>query len=529
MPVPRRRAVLLALSGLAVALLACQTAPGLEPTPVPTQPPTSPPTAVPPTLLSSRGYTRFTEGDFSVEMPNWPDSGSAEEGVLLSVSNGVSSAWIKAWPLIPRMVVDGVHQWVAGQDTTTLAHEDVEPDRARLELAISEGAATVRMRTLLLYCNAQTYEVTVAAPEADSESTSTLDHVLASVTCTPPGRPPRRESGALGMMVNPPTVGDNPFDLAAYQQSLHIARESGVQVTHFYFEWDEIETAPGVYDWTVPDYIIEANALEGFEMSIVLKTINTTVRGQIPEGIATLPFDDPEFVNQLSAFAAAFADRYAGRVHYLWIGNEVNDYFAAHRDEVDAYAMAFDGTRAAIRARHPDLPVGITFAYHDAETLDTLDVVETLNRGDAIAYTIYLYNDGFRFTRDPAEIGEYLDRMLDLAGDTPVAIVETGWNTASTLESSEEKQAEYIRQTFTALTERSDQIRFLTWFMLNDSTRASCHEQGLTFFPPGTEPDPAEMEVFVTFLCDVGLRRSDGTPKLGWQVWVEEADAWLEP
>jgi hypothetical protein len=522
MVVPHRRGILLTLCAIVVGVLACQT----TPRPDPTRQPTRPPTAGPPALSPSDGYTRFTEGDLTVELPDWPGSEPPEDSVLRSVSDGVVSAWIKAWSFIPRQVAQGVSEWADGEATTTLVSQDVEPDWALLELSISEGTIPTRMITLLLYCNAQTYEISVAAPEAHSKSDAITDHVLSSATCTPPERPPRRETGALGMMVNPPTVDDDPFQPSAYQRSLRMARDSGVQVTHFYFEWDSIETAPGVYDWTVPDYIVEANYLEGFEMSIVLKTIHTTVRGSIPADVRELPFDDPRFIDRLTAFAVAFADRYAGRVHYLWIGNEVNDYFAAHRGEIDAYAKAFDHAREAVRARHPDLPVGITFAYHDAETLDTLDVVETLNRGDAIAYTLYLYNDGFSFTRDPAELGGYLDRMLALAGDTPVAIVETGWNTAPELDSSEEKQAEYIQQIFVELAERSDQIQFLTWFMLHDWTRDECYEQGRTFFPPGVELEADEMETFAIFLCDLGLRRSDGTPKLGWEAWMEEAKKW---
>ena len=37
------------------------------------------------------------------------------------------------------------------------------------------------------------------------------------------------------------------------------------RVSHYYVQWGEIETEPGVYDWTVPDYILEATALEGLQ------------------------------------------------------------------------------------------------------------------------------------------------------------------------------------------------------------------------------------------------------------------------
>jgi len=58
---------------------------------------------------------------------------------------------------------------------------------------------------------------------------------------------------------------------------------------------------------------------------------------------------------------------------------------------------------------------------------------------------------------------------------------------------------------------------------MHDSRRDFCAQQALTFFEPGTEPDPEFMEPFVTFLCYFGLRESDGSPKPAWEVWVEEA------
>jgi hypothetical protein len=262
------------------------------------------------------------------------------------------------------------------------------------------------------------------------------------------------------------------------------------------------------------------------QLSIVVSVIHTTVRGRIPPDLIGLSFDEPVFVQRLSDFLSAFAERYAGQLHYLSIGNEVNNYFATHRDEIPAYRFAFEQTRDAIHEVNPHLPVGIIFAYHDAETLDAIDVIQELNRGDYVAYTMYLYNEGFHFWRDPAEIGGYLDRMLDLVGDTPVVITETGWSTATELDGSEEGQAEYVREFFSALDERRERIGFVSWFAMHDPTPESCERDGFTFFEPGTEPSGEYMDAFVTFICYFGLRHSDGTPKPAWKNWVQQVDVY---
>ncbi len=476
------------------------------------------------------GWESFTTGGLNVDLPaTWEEEDSNDEQVIYTINDGSASLWIKTWELIPSIVAGSVREWAEGNEKATLLNEFGSPERVNLELSLTENFNTLRLRTLLIYCDAKAYEVTGVAAEKDFEQyTALFEQVHQSANCNSPEPYPKLDSGALGMIVLPAVVDGDGFNPTAYQEALALARKNGVQVSHYYFHWGDIEKEPGVYDWTVPDYIVEANALEDLELSIVISVIHTTVRGRIPDDLIGLAFDDPIFVERLSSFFAAVAERYEGRLNYLSVGNEVNNYFVSRRDEIPAYITAFDETRNAIHKVNPDLPVGIIFAYHDAETLDAIDVVQQLNRGDYIAYTMYLYNEGFHFRRDPTEIGDYLDRMLTLAGDTPVVITETGWSTAALLEGSEEGQAEYTRQLFAALDERREKIGFVSWFALHDPKPESCTEDIYSFFEPGTEPEGEFMEAFETFICYFGLRQSDGTPKAAWNVWVEEAEAYYK-
>ena len=137
-----------------------------------------------------------------------------------------------------------------------------------------------------------------------------------------------------------------------------------------------------------------------------------------------------------------------------------------------------------------------------------------------------IYNQGFHFQRDPSLIGDYLNRMVALAGDTPIVITETGWSTATELHGSQAGQAEYVSQLFNALSERRNSIRFVSWFILHDPLPDTCQRDALTFFEPGVKPDldSDAMQAFVTFICHFGLRFSDGTPKQAWDVWVRQVE-----
>jgi hypothetical protein len=474
-------------------------------------------------------WSIYNEASFSVELPaGWVEEKSTDEQVIHAVSDGTASLWIKSWPFIPSLVAKSVREWVAGNADAALLDESGAPERTHLELTLTENGDVLRLSSLLIYCDAKAYEVTGVTTENNlNRYVEIFQQAQDSAYCDPAERYPQLDTGALGMVIIPPAVNGESFEPAAYQESLALARKSGVQVSHYYFHWGDYEIEPGIYDWTIPDYIVEANALEGFQLSIVVSIIHTTVRGRIPDDLVGLSFDDPVFVQRLSAFLSAFAERYAGNLHYLSIGNEVNNYFANHRDQIPAYTSVFEETREAIHAVNPDLPVGIIFAYHDAETLNTTDIIQQLNLGDYVAYTIYLYNQGFHFRRDPAEIDPNLDRMIALAEGTPVVITETGWSTASELEGSEEGQAAYVVELFSALSKRRQDLRFVSWFVLHDPLRSTCEEDALTFFEPGTEPDPESMRAFETFICYFGLRQSNGTPKPAWEVWLQQVEEYF--
>jgi hypothetical protein len=217
-------------------------------------------------------------------------------------------------------------------------------------------------------------------------------------------------------------------------------------------------------------------------------------------------------------------------VQYLSIGNEVNDYFVNHRDEIPAYESFFLAVKDSIQQEHPDVKVGMTFAYHDAERSNALDIIERLNQGDFLPVTLYLYSPPFEFDRDPYQLGGYLDQIISLAEAKPVALVEIGWSTAESLSGSEGDQEIFIREVFRLLSLKRDQIEFIAWFNLHDGDPEKTLESAISFIPPDNlnNYDEAFLRDFVDFLNFLGLREMDGTPKSGWFAFIEEAEQYLE-
>lgn len=325
-------------------------------------------------------------------------------------------------------------------------------------------------------------------------------------------------------MVNP--AHDDFWE--GYYPALRLAKSNGVQVLHSYMLWGQVEDSTGARSWEWNDALMGYRFLEGFEVSLVVNLIHTAVRGPMPEDLQNRDFDDPEFIQRFTDFILAVLDRYP--VQYLSIGNEVNDYFVGHRDEIPAYKVFFESVYEAIKLQHPDLKVAMTFAYHDAESQGALDIIRELDLGDFLPVTLYLYDQGFQYTRDPAELDDYFSRILDLAAGKPIAFAEIGWSTAESLGANQTDQAVFLSNAFGLLAEHKDQIEFLSWFSLHDSKLENSADAALTFLTdrPDLITNEDFMPGFIDFLNYMGLRENDGTPKEAWSVFQMEASQYLQ-
>ena len=96
----------------------------------------------------------------------------------------------------------------------------------------------------------------------------------------------------------------------------------------------------------------------------------------------------------------------------------------------------------------------------------------------------------------------------------PYAIVETGWNSSTTLNSSEAKQATFVRLLEDHL--QTSPAEFVSLFLYEDGADCTAIVQG--FHLPNLDPDPLSLQfrLFEDFVCNFGLKRADGTPKQAW-------------
>jgi hypothetical protein len=114
---------------------------------------------------------------------------------------------------------------------------------------------------------------------------------------------------------------------------------------------------------------------------------------------------------------------------------------------------------------------------------------------------------------------EPLARLDDLlARGLPVLLQEVGYPSSDVLHSSEAEQVEFVQNVFAAWKSAGDSIPYLNYFLLHDFNEALCG--ALEGYYGLRNPN------FHAYLCTLGLRQANGTPKLAWQTFVDETKRW---
>lgn len=476
----------------------------------------------PTAMVPGDSFEIFQDGYFQAVLPTWDESPELDADSIYMVFKDGQFIGINRYQNLPEIFEDQFLAAIDDDPAAYLVQQSELEGKPFFEFTTRENNQTMRIQAVLDYCQGMTYAL-VAGGRDTLENADLIQEVLTSSSCQDPYQIPDLDTGKIGLMVNP-AEGDA---WKGFYPALRLARESGVQVLHTYLQWGDVEPAEGERFWDWQDALMGYRLHEGFEISLVINLIHTGVRGPFPEDLQGRAFDDPELIDRFSEFVLEVLDRYP--VQYLALGNEVNDYFVTHRAEIPAYQTLFLAVKDRIQEHHPDVQVAMTFAYHDAETTQAVDIIRELDLGDFLPVTLYIYSPGFIFDRDPQELDGYLDRILAVAGEKPVAIVETGWNTAQSLSGSQAAQEAYVREVFRQLEERREQIAFISWFALHDSLLEDSYQTALTFLPPNAPQiqDEKFMNDFVDFLNYFGLLESDGSPKEAWSAFREEAAAYL--
>jgi hypothetical protein len=234
----------------------------------------------------------------------------------------------------------------------------------------------------------------------------------------------------------------------------------GVDTVRVILPWALVNPLSGYYDWTQPDYLINAADARGMGVLAVVATTPAWAQDPGSAGLVNPPTSAADF----GAFAGLAAQRYAGKVGAYEIWNEPNAaMFYAPQPDPAGYSALLKAAYPTIKAADPDAivvggVVGSTVTMGDW-TLNPVTFVDEMYRDgaqgyfDALSFHPYQYTTPFSQGGDLANspINQLTDiRNLMVAnGDTEKSVWSTEYGEPTAV-AGEAQQATYLEDMLTS-------------------------------------------------------------------------------
>ncbi len=303
-----------------------------------------------------------------------------------------------------------------------------------------------------------------------------------------------------------------------YDRALSVAQEAGLEFVELPLSWDDIETGPGKYG---NQYLEIAELFYPKAHIKVLLSINTidTNNLRLPPYLKKKKFDDPQVIEQYKKLLDYVFSRIPSlELIGITIGNEVDKYLGKDPKKWQQYQHFVQDIVAYIKQKRPDLPVGVK-ATMDGYTEANVDELKDLNQfTDAVFVTYYpLAGDlGVQLkVKEPAAVHQDFDKIISLYPNKKIFMTEIGYPSSEYLKSSNKKQAEFIREVFKAWDRYGEQIPFMNFVWLHDTSQADLDHYAKYY--------GSDDKGFMEFLGSLGLRTYEGEDKEAFKTLKVEA------
>src|SRR5258708_18309650 len=246
----------------------------------------------------------------------------------------------------------------------------------------------------------------------------------------------------------------------------------------------DIQTAPGVYDWSQVDTAVALLNAAGIHIDFPIQCFGGSC------------FSNPVLptVEQMTQYATALASRYDGKhghgtIDAFEIGNEEYDFFPP-----SAYGPLLEAGYQAVKAAYPAALVG-SYGVYRSYLPHVLAVMNTLANGyskyfDFVNFHYYAHGGDPRISAsDHLSFNAEWQAIHATLPTKPICVTEVGWTTtplAGIQPVSPQTQATYL-QYVTQAAATSGVVQRIFWFTIDYGN------QGDTIYPPRGPLPPSYM------------------------------------
>lgn len=305
--------------------------------------------------------------------------------------------------------------------------------------------------------------------------------------------------------------GDGEEYDTLFQMSLGL----GMQQVGLSFDWGALEVAPGEYDGSLFEIMNIYYPAYGVPVDLTLRPIHTGTL-QVPADLRGRALDDPIMIERFNRFLDfAFATMPDVEFSSLVIGSEFDSYLGSNADRWRQYTAFAAATADYARRQRPGLKIAFEAMFPAFDDPTTAAYLADLNaHADIIGVSYYPTDESFN-PRPLTGINDDFAVIVEQYPDKPIWFYQYGLPSSPVLNSSEELQADFIRESFRVWDTYADHVQMIDFTWLTDMSRDE-----VAYFEDYYSYSSPE---FAAFLGSLGLRHADGTPKLALEALREEA------
>lgn len=307
-----------------------------------------------------------------------------------------------------------------------------------------------------------------------------------------------------------------PPSTADFVAAFDLASSAGARGALITSTWKDLEPIAGALD--VSSFVDQIEyAKSRMPATFVGIQLINTVAKEVPADLADTAFDAAAMRTRFRALIDALATALPGKITYLSIGNEVDGYLEA-TGQWAQYRSFYEDALDYVHTKMPGVRVGVTGGYDGVVGSLHAQMAALNTRSDVIMLTYYPIGTDFQVGA-PTIARTAFPAILAAAGGKPVLLQELGYPASPLLGSSDAKQAEFFADAIDQWSKIDGaRMPFVNLFLLHDFTTEECDLLGQYYGIPNNAQ-------FEAFLCTLGLRLADGTPRPAWQAVVTAASA----
>lgn len=248
----------------------------------------------------------------------------------------------------------------------------------------------------------------------------------------------------------------------AYQK----AQKLGVNIATFPVPWDEVEKSPFQCKNNLVNVVNQFYRSQDKSICLEINPIDTN-NLRVPKDLQNQKFNSAKFISRFKhSLKWCLTNLPDVKIRCIVIGNEIDGYLHS-ADSWRQYLAFFKNIKGYVHNIKPSIPVGTKITLSGILNSPNKNMNELIASSDVLMTTYYPLNPDFT-VKPPGSIHKDLRTLLTRYPKKDIYLLEWGYPTSKVVNSNEDKQALFVKETFKAWDQNKNRIKLINFVWMNE-------------------------------------------------------------